>query len=88
MKKITSNREFITEEYSHNGDVVFANGLDDAIIGFEPNFWRVVYSRRKVIEILMADGMSHEEAIEFADVNVFGALVGEQTPLWIEDFNN
>jgi predicted lipid-binding transport protein (Tim44 family) len=47
----------------------------------------VVYSRTKVIDIFIErDGMTAEEAEEFAEYNTFAAMVGEKTPLWVEDF--
>lgn len=82
-----SKKDLIIELYSDTDDVVFADGFDDAIIGFEPNLWRVVYSRSMVIEILMRDGMTEEEAVEYAEYNTFGAYIGDKTPLWVEDFD-
>ena len=61
------------------------DGLDDAIIGFDPNLWKVVYSRNKCIEILSTD-MSEEEAIEYLEYNTFNSYIGEKTPVWVEDF--
>lgn len=81
-------RKSIEEDFSHTEDVLFADGLDTAIIGFEPNLWKVVYSRNRVVDILMQrDGMGADDAIEFAEYNIFGAMVGEKTPLWVEDYN-
>ena len=76
--------EVIVDVYGSSDDILFADGFNEAIIGFEPNMWKVVYSRNKVIEILMKD-MSEEEAIEFAEYNTFNAYVGEKTPLWMDD---
>lgn len=76
--------EVIVGVYGSSDDILFADGFNEAIIGFEPNMWKVVYSRNKVIEILMKD-MSEEEAIEFAEYNTFNAYVGEKTPLWVDD---
>lgn len=81
-----SKKDLIIELYSYTEDVVFADGLDDAIIGFEPNLWKVVYSRSMVIEILTRDGMTEEEAVEYAEYNTFGAYIGDNTPIWVEDF--
>ena len=82
-------KSIIIETYAYTEDVMFAEGLDDAIIGFEPNLWRVVYSRNKVIDITLKniESEDEDEAIEFAEYNIFGAYVGEKTPLFIEDFN-
>ena len=80
-------KEKIIELYSDTEDVLFADGLDDSIIGFDPNLWKVVYSRTKVIQTLVQrDNMSEEEAVEFAEYNTFNAYVGDKTPVWVEDF--
>ena len=84
-KKSKIMRELILEFYGDTDDILFADGLDDAIIGFEPNLWKVVYSRNKCIEITSID-MDELEATEYLEFNTFGAYVGEKTPLWIEDF--
>lgn len=78
-------RQKIIDLYSDTDDVVFADGLDNAIIGFDPNLWKVVYSRNKCVEILSQD-MSEEEAIEYLEYNTFNAYIGEKTPVWAEDF--
>jgi len=81
-------REEIIELYSDTEPVTFADGLDEAIIGFDPIGWRVVYSRGKVIEILQSrDGMTEEEALEFAEYNTFNTYIGDNTPIWVEDFS-
>ena len=85
-----SNKELIIELYSGHDDegILFADGLDDAIIGFEPNSFRVVYSRSKVVDILAEDmDGDFDEASEFAEYNTFAAYVGKLTPIWIDDFN-
>lgn len=81
-------RRSIEEDFAVTEDVLFADGLDTAIIGFEPNLWKVVYSRSKVVDVLMRrDGMGEDEAIEFAEFNIFGAYVGKKTPIFIEDYS-
>lgn len=82
-----TKREYIVSLYSEHDDegILFAEGLDEAIIGICPASFRVVYSRSKVIDIL-ANDMSLEEAVEFAEYNTFSAYVGDRTPIWVEDF--
>jgi len=82
-----NKREYIVSLYSGHDDegILFAEGLDEAIIGICPSSFRVVYSRSKVIDIL-ANDMSLEEAVEFAEYNTFSAYVGDKTPIWVEDF--
>jgi hypothetical protein len=75
------------------GDVLQADGLDDAIIGYvercgEPI--RLVYDRETAIDILMNDIGDREAAEEYFDFNTAGAWVGEQTPFWftsLDDMN-
>ena len=59
-------KESIIELYGDTDDILLADGLDDAIIGFEPNMWKVVYSRSKCMNVLIErDNMDEEEALEF-----------------------
>lgn len=83
-------RDKIIELYRDHTDegLLFADGLDDAIVGICPNTFRVVYSRTKVIDILIKDDeMDEFDAIEYAEYNTFSAYVGEQTPIFIDDFD-
>ena len=85
MEKKNQMRDKILEAYD---EVLFADGFDDAIIGFEPNMWKVVYSRRKCVDILVQnEGMSYEDAIDYLEYNTFNAYVGENTPLWVDDLD-
>jgi hypothetical protein len=44
-----------------------------------------VYSTRKVIDVLMADGASFDDAYEHFEYNVVGSYVGEETPIFLDD---
>jgi hypothetical protein len=63
-----------------------ADGLDDAVIGFDERSERLIYSVSKIMEILMADGMSDEDALDHYYYNIAGAYVGEKTPIYCFDF--
>lgn len=79
-------RDKILESYD---DVLFADGFDDAIIGFEPNMYKVVYSRSKCVDVLVRNEyMSEEDAIDYLEYNTFNAYVGDNTPLWVDDFSS
>ena len=80
-------RDKILEYYGDTDDIVFADGLGDAIIGFDPNAWKVVYSRNECIKIMVKDQMYEEEAIEYLEFNTFGAYIGDKTPIWAETFD-
>lgn len=75
--------DIIKERYSDD-DILIADGFDDAIIGFDEQSWRIIYSVRKCINILM-DDMTESEAIEYFAFNVSGSYVGEKTPIWSYD---
>lgn len=56
---------------------------DKCIVRIDPD--RVVYSRRKVIKILMTrDEMDADEATEFYDFNIAGAYMGPNTPKFVQ----
>ena len=73
-------------EQTGDASLLFADGLDDAIIGYfddsEP--LRVVYDKQKVVKILMKQNKwGYDEANEYAHFNIYCAFVGERTPVFI-----
>lgn len=76
--------ELIIESYPDE-EFLKADGFDDAIIGVDEMTMRLIYSVTKCIDILISEGLTDEEAIEFFDFNVGGAYVGEKTPIWCYD---
>ena len=75
-------REELSEEY---GDLLFADGFDDAILGVAERIGMevvVAYSTPKIIEILSRD-MTEDEAVEYFEFNILGAYMGERTPIYI-----
>lgn len=69
------------------GDTLYADGLEEAFIGLGAQFTRslAVYSTRKVLELLVRQGLTPEEAQEHFDFNIVGAYVGEFTPVFLDD---
>ena len=62
-----------------------ADGFDSAIIGVEPNTMKLVYSRDKMVGILIEDEKMDEiDAIEYLEYNTWNAHVGDKTPIYIE----
>lgn len=74
----------ILERYADE-EFLKADGFDEAIIGVEESSMRLIYSVKKCIEILTED-MSEEDAMDHFAYNVQGSYVGEQTPIWCEDY--
>lgn len=62
------------------------DGFDGCIMGIvsrcgmEPI---IAYDYAKVVEKLMQDGMTEEEAVEFHEFNQLGAWAGEGTPCFL-----
>ncbi|NBX51263.1 hypothetical protein EBT25_15400 [bacterium] len=70
------------------------DGFDSAIIGTS-NIWvgneRVdvlVYDCEKMVEqLIIRDGMSAEEAVEYIDFNIEGAYIGKDTPVLVWQYD-
>lgn len=73
-------------EYYEDDQILIADGFDEAVLGIEESSMRLIYSASKMVDCLIADGMTQEDAIEYLSYNVFGAYVGERTPIWCMDF--
>ena len=67
--------------------ILLADGLESAFMGIGRQFHYpiAIYSYKKVIKILMKQGMDREGAIEYFDYNIAGAFVGDQTPVFLQD---
>ena len=66
--------------------ILKADGFDDAILGLGRRCGQIdllVYDVDKCIAILMKDGMTDEEAMEYFEFNVVGAWMGEGTPIFL-----
>jgi len=83
--------EWKTELAELNPDALFANGFDDAYVGWIENRWVkdgapiAVYSMSKCIRILMAQGMNEDEASDYYCFNIVDAYHGPNTPLFLAD---
>ena len=68
--------------------MLLADGFEECLIGVgsrcgQPDI--AVYDQTKCIQVLMSQGMSHEEALEYFDFNVLGSWVGEETPIFVSE---
>jgi hypothetical protein len=80
-------KERIELDFGSSQDVLFINGLDEAIIGFDQNIWSVVYSRNKVIDMLLNQSMNEDDAVKYAEDFIFSVLYESSTPVWVEDYS-
>jgi hypothetical protein len=66
---------------------VIYDGLDDAVLGYDSDLFKLIYSADKIIEILQEDqGMSYDEAVDYYCYNIDCLYAGEQTPILIWEF--
>lgn len=86
--KHINHREQIAEmlESEDLEKVLFCDGFDEAIIGYLEEEKKVVYSKSKMIMVLLEEDMVLEEALEFLEFNTWNTFVGDHTPLYINDF--
>jgi len=77
--------ENIMEWYPDN-QFTKADGFDEAIIGVDEVNLKLIYSQKKVMDILVNRyDMDEEEAYEHFEYNIHQAYVGEFTPIWCID---
>lgn len=77
--------EFIRENYP---ETLLMDGYDDAIVGIVTRFGQppiVCYNKDKIIDMLIIDdGMSLDDALEFFEFNQLGAWMGDTTPCFLQ----
>ena len=79
----TMNKEELMQVLEEE-ECLTADGFDNALVGFTcgPNMV-AVYDIQRMIEVLVAEGMTAEDAVEHLDYNVIGSYVGEKTPQYM-----
>lgn len=82
-----TNLEEIIEKYPDE-EILKADGFDNCVLGYEYN-WdgniRLIYSVKAMLDELIFEGMTEEDAIEHFEYNIRGGYVGEKTPIWCKD---
>lgn len=78
-------KEYLNEHYPEEEILIF-DGFDEAFIGIGYQFHKAIacYDEEKIIEILMSDGMTYEEALEYFEFNIAGSWLGDRTPVIID----
>ena len=78
-------REWIDEIAEAFGEeVLLFTDFDDALIGISTDYV-AVYSERRIIELLVAEGMSEEDAWDHYGFNMLGSHVGQKTPIIVKE---
>ena len=65
--------------------MIFVDGLDSAILGMDTEYQRVIYSKSKMIDVLIQDGLTELDAVEWLEYNVWNIYVGEHTPIFLHE---
>ncbi len=66
---------------------LLADGFEQAFLGICRRFGQepvAAYSYEKCINILVLEGMSEDEAVDYFEFNVIGSWVGVGTPVFIQ----
>ena len=72
----------ILENYPDE-EIMTIDGHNSAVIGIDPNSMRLIYSEKRIIEIIMTeDGCDEIEAMEHYEYNILCAYVGEKKPIF------
>lgn len=64
------------------------DGFDDAIIGVDEINYKLIYSKNKIIKIMIdRDEMTHEEALDYYGFNVVRSIPyqGSEAPILCDD---
>ena len=69
---------------------MFVDGFDDCCLGYVERFGMhpiPLYDKDKMIDKMVDDGMTPEEAIEYFYFNIIGSWVGETTPCFMTEMD-
>ena len=75
--------DMLEEIHEMNDQALFPTGYERAVIGYVERFGMdplVLVDKEKMLEMMVADGMTYEESLEFYEFNIIGAWVGDGTP--------
>ena len=71
-----------------NPQALLADGFEDALIGWGMEATKMpvaIYNYDKCVEILINEGSSQDDAIEWMEYNVTNAWYGEGTPIFMRE---
>jgi hypothetical protein len=72
---------------SESTNYIKADGFNKAIIGIDSIGERIVYDKKKMIAILVKDGIEEIEAIQYLERNVWNCFIGEHNPIYVDLMN-
>ena len=72
-------------------DILLADGLEEAFIGVSRSFAGAhvaVYDIDIIMEVLVTQGMTLEEAHEYFEFNTLGSYMGPHTPIYLTRYDS
>lgn len=72
-------------------ELILFDGMEDAFLGVGERFedrghaYFAVYSYQRMVDILMADGLTEEDAVDYLEFNTVGLYAGPGTPAILRD---
>lgn len=83
-------KQYLDENYPEE-DLIIIDGFDEAFVGVGYQFHKAVtcYDKDTIIEMLIRDGMTFEDALEYFEFNIVRgtAYLGEHAPIIIESID-
>ncbi len=79
-------KELLQEYFELGEPLLKMDGFDDCIAGVIERMGQepiICYDKTKVLDQMVKDGMTYEEAVEYFEYNQMGAWVGERTPCFL-----
>mgnify|MGYP003123196400 FL=1 len=79
-------KELIQDYIDAGEPLLKMDGFDDCIAGVVERIGQdpiICYDKNKVLDQMVRDGMTYEEAVEYFEYNQMGAWVGERTPCFL-----
>ena len=79
-------KQFMNLNTDEQDELISMDGYDDCIVGIVEQFGKpsiLCYDKLLVIQKMIDDGASYEEAEEYFEYNQIGAYVGESTPCFL-----
>lgn len=76
-----------TDEENEDGAALLLDGFEKALIGYGTQFAHdvAIYDYERCAAILIKQGMSREDAVEYLEFNTAGAWVGRHTPILLRE---
>ena len=91
-KKRDGMQKYLEEYFPDDlDDILLADGLEEAFLGVSRSFTGscvAVYDIDIIMQVLVKQGMTLEEAREYFEFNTLGAYMGPHTPIYLTRYDS